>query len=177
VRGLNEVTQVAAGTFSTLALKSDGSVWAWGENTYGQLGNGTTIPSSAPVKARLSGVIQVAAGYAHGLALLDSDLALVGLPANITTAATSPAGAIVVYKPPTAVDEDIPARASVFCTPKSGALFPIGTTTVTCTATDPDDSNNLVNASFTVIVTEVPHFTTQTAPVAPIVETTVRVTG
>jgi len=33
-----------------MAIKSDGSLWTWGYNGYGQLGDGTTINRSAPVK-------------------------------------------------------------------------------------------------------------------------------
>ena len=84
--------------------------------------------------------------------VLDNDLALTGVPANITTPATGPTGAVVSYTPPTAVDEDNPQTATVNCLPASGSLFAIGTTTVTCTATDPDDSNSPVHASFTVTV-------------------------
>jgi len=32
---------IAAGTIHTLALKSDGTIWTWGINDYGQLGDGT----------------------------------------------------------------------------------------------------------------------------------------
>ena len=46
------------------------------------------------------------------------------------------------------VDETPP----VDCVPASGSTFAIGTTTVTCTATDADDSNSPVTASFTVTV-------------------------
>ncbi|WP_274653737.1 RCC1 domain-containing protein [Paenibacillus humicola] len=41
VPGLEDVTAVAAGTTHNLALKSDGTVWAWGRDTYGQLGDGS----------------------------------------------------------------------------------------------------------------------------------------
>jgi hypothetical protein len=87
-------------------------------------------------------------------AQLDNDLGLKNLPSNITTNATSPQGAVVTYTPPTAVDEDSSAPA-VSCTPASGSNFPIGTTKVTCTATDSDDTNSPVSQSFTVTVKDV----------------------
>jgi hypothetical protein len=84
---------------------------------------------------------------------VDSDLGLAGLPANITANATSPSGAVVTYAAPTAVDEagDSPV-ATVACTPASGSTFPIGATTVTCTATDADDTPSTVSQSFTITV-------------------------
>ncbi|HEX6553436.1 MAG TPA: HYR domain-containing protein [Ktedonobacteraceae bacterium] len=83
----------------------------------------------------------------------DTDLGLSNLPSNITTDATSPQGAKVTYTPPTVVDEDSPLP-SASCTPASGSTFPIGTTRVTCTASDSDDTNSPVNASFTVTVND-----------------------
>jgi hypothetical protein len=85
--------------------------------------------------------------------LPDHDLALTNVPANITVDATSPQGATVTYTSPTATDEsgDTPGP-SVSCTPQSGTTFAIGTTTVTCTATDSDDTNSPVTASFQVTV-------------------------
>lgn len=43
-------TQVAAGTYHTLAIKSDGTLWAWGLNDNGQLGDGTTVNRNVPVQ-------------------------------------------------------------------------------------------------------------------------------
>lgn len=66
------VVQVSAGCTGQhgLALTSDGTVWAWGQNTYGQLGNGTLTNSTTPVQVTgLTGVIQVSAGATHSLAL------------------------------------------------------------------------------------------------------------
>ncbi len=40
---------IASGENFTIALKSDGSVWAWGDNTYGQLGNGNFESSQGPI--------------------------------------------------------------------------------------------------------------------------------
>src|SRR5216683_1353652 len=85
--------------------------------------------------------------------VLDTDLGLAGVPADITTNATSPSGAVVTYASPIAVDEsgDSPP-ATVSCAPVSGSTFAIGTTTVTCTASDADDTPNTVSQGFTVTV-------------------------
>ncbi|MBF0226846.1 MAG: VWA domain-containing protein [Desulfobacterales bacterium] len=44
------IPRIAAGGVHTVALKTDGSVFTWGDNYYGQLGNGSTIKSSIPVQ-------------------------------------------------------------------------------------------------------------------------------
>ncbi len=65
--------EVAAGQAHSLALRSDGTVWAWGDNTHGQLGDGTTLDSLQPVQVvGLSRVTAIAAGDAHSLALVRS---------------------------------------------------------------------------------------------------------
>ena len=67
---LTNVLSVAAGGGSTYVLKSDGTVWAWGSNQRGQLGDGTATDSLAPVQVQgLSGVIAVAAGLSHAVAI------------------------------------------------------------------------------------------------------------
>ncbi|GFE58101.1 hypothetical protein AOG1_19810 [Geobacter sp. AOG1] len=65
------VIAIAAGSEHTIALKSDGSVWAFGRNNYGQLGDGTSVNKAVPVQVSGpgSGVIRVAAGQIHSLAL------------------------------------------------------------------------------------------------------------
>ena len=65
-------TALAGGGQHSLALTSAGQVLAWGNNQYGQLGNGTTTSGSTPVQVTLpSGttVTAVAAGYGHSLAV------------------------------------------------------------------------------------------------------------
>jgi alpha-tubulin suppressor-like RCC1 family protein len=72
---LSEVTAVAAGQAHSLALRSAGNVVAWGSDTDGQLGNGSTINSSVPTEVQglpEEPVIAIAAGYHHSLALLKS---------------------------------------------------------------------------------------------------------
>jgi alpha-tubulin suppressor-like RCC1 family protein len=65
------VIAIAAGWDAGVALKSDGSVWTWGKNDRGQLGNGTTTSSGTPSKVTtLSGkVTAIAAGLAFVLVL------------------------------------------------------------------------------------------------------------
>jgi len=55
----------------TLAMASNGSVWAWGDNAEGQLGNGTTINQNVPVPVSgLPGnIVDVRAGGIHSMAL------------------------------------------------------------------------------------------------------------
>jgi alpha-tubulin suppressor-like RCC1 family protein len=68
------VVAISAGYYHNLALCSDGTVAAWGQNTYGQLGDGSKTNSSVPVAVSaavgLSGktVSIIAAGYYHNLA-------------------------------------------------------------------------------------------------------------
>ncbi|MBK8475468.1 MAG: hypothetical protein IPL39_03940 [Opitutaceae bacterium] len=74
--GGKPIVAVAAGTDHTLALSAEGRVYAWGTNKYGQLGDGSSTPSSnVPVAVVASGVlagkhiVAIAAGAEHSLAL------------------------------------------------------------------------------------------------------------
>ncbi len=70
VSDLDNVIAVAAGTDHSLALKSDGTVWVWGGNDMGQLGDGTNTYKSNPVHNKnLEGIIAIAAEYGHSFAL------------------------------------------------------------------------------------------------------------
>ena len=70
VKNLTGVVALAAGYWHSLALKSDGTVWTWGTNGKGQLGDGTTNAQSVPVQVSgLTGVIAIAAGTDFNLAL------------------------------------------------------------------------------------------------------------
>ncbi len=69
VTGLTGVTKIAAGADFGLALRSDGTVWAWGDNQSGQLGNGTTANSLIPIQVSgLSQVTSISAGFDFSLA-------------------------------------------------------------------------------------------------------------
>jgi alpha-tubulin suppressor-like RCC1 family protein len=61
---------MAAGDQHVLAARPDGVTWTWGQNVYGQLGDGTTTPRLQPViVGGITGVRAVAAGASHSLAL------------------------------------------------------------------------------------------------------------
>jgi alpha-tubulin suppressor-like RCC1 family protein len=78
------VTHIAAGGDHSLFIKSDGSLWAMGDNEYGQLGDGIDSFgnfTNQPVEIVSSGVVAVAAGEEHSL-FLKSDGSLWGMGAN-----------------------------------------------------------------------------------------------
>ena len=79
VNGISGVVAIAAGVSGnylsggnhTIALLSNHTVMAWGDNAYGQLGNGTTADSTIPVSVTgITNVAAVAAGGFHSVALL-----------------------------------------------------------------------------------------------------------
>lgn len=71
IGGLSEATQIAGGYYSTVALRANGTVMAWGDNGAGALGNGTTTDSPSPVPVSgITNAIAVANGGEDGLALL-----------------------------------------------------------------------------------------------------------
>lgn len=64
------MTAVAGGASHSLALKFDGTVWAWGLNTNGQLGDGTTTLRTAPVPITTpTGITAIGADASHNPAL------------------------------------------------------------------------------------------------------------
>ncbi|ABI67513.1 cadherin-like beta sandwich domain-containing protein [Syntrophomonas wolfei] len=68
---LDNVTAIACGRFHGLALKSDGTVWAWGDGSWGTLGNGEDFSEEVyPVRVlNLTGVKSIDAGDYFSLAL------------------------------------------------------------------------------------------------------------
>jgi alpha-tubulin suppressor-like RCC1 family protein len=81
------VTAIAVGGFDGLALTSAGDVLAWGDNGFGQLGDGTRRSSSVPVRVRFPAgtkLTAVGVGSLHNLALTSAGhvLACAGLVAS-----------------------------------------------------------------------------------------------
>lgn len=70
VLGLTDIIDLAAANEQNLALRKDGTVWSWGANWYGQLGDGSKTHRSKPVQVQgLSGITDISMGNTHGLAL------------------------------------------------------------------------------------------------------------
>jgi alpha-tubulin suppressor-like RCC1 family protein len=67
------ITQIAAGGAHTCALLANGSAECWGDNNFGQLGDGSTTGSTTPAEvAGLQNIVQIAAGTSHTCASLAS---------------------------------------------------------------------------------------------------------
>ena len=78
ISALTGITAIAAGGDFSLALDADGVVWAWGNNSKGQLGLPATTTTSL-IAVKVSGlenkiITRIAAGVAHGLAIESSGL-------------------------------------------------------------------------------------------------------
>jgi len=74
IKIMENVTSVSAGWSHTAAIMEDGSLWSWGQNGSGQLGNGEQseldTPNPTPVRI-MDGVIAVSAGDAHTMAITE----------------------------------------------------------------------------------------------------------
>ena len=72
--GVEKFTQITTGWYHTVAIDEDGDIWTWGNNEYGQLGNGTSgsykkTPVAVNKEQGLKTAVQVAAGAEHTVAL------------------------------------------------------------------------------------------------------------
>ncbi len=132
--GLTNVVAIAAGSYHSLALGSDGTAWAWGHNQYGKLGDGTTTNHLTPVHVSgLSGATALSGGGVHSLAIVP--------PQPTPTATRTPlvvatAGIATVTGPTTALDTE-PATATPLPTPIPTATAVVVPTAGVATVTGP----------------------------------------
>lgn len=70
VDGIGNCIKICVGAGHVIALTNDGTVWTWGRNDCGQLGNGTRLDSTSPQMIKgLSSIVDITAGGFHCLAL------------------------------------------------------------------------------------------------------------
>nr|MDJ0720838.1 CARDB domain-containing protein [Desulfobacterales bacterium] len=68
--GIPSVVDIAAGSSHSLAVTADGTVWAWGYNSNGQLGDGSTVDSTTPFQVQgLADIVAIAAGSKNSFAI------------------------------------------------------------------------------------------------------------
>lgn len=133
VPGLDHVIGVSGGDRYTAALKDDGTVWTWGSNAFGQLGNGTFTGSPSPVQVHnLSHVTYMAARDYHTLVIKDDG--------TVWDWGSGSYGELGNDNP---VDSALPVQV----------LFPSGSATATPTATPTTTSNPSATATPTATAT------------------------
>jgi hypothetical protein len=165
VTGLSSVISIAGGRDHSLALKSDGKVWAWGAGIKGQLGDGNLYnspPYGVATPILVSSLVQPVSAIVAGSF---RSLALPAVAANTRVVITCPSdlnvsnapgqcSAVVNYPAPLASGGT--GNVVVVCNPPAGSAFPAGTTTVTCTATDESGATAACSFNVTVSDTEPP---------------------
>ncbi len=127
------------------------------------LGGGTIISSAADAQA--ANLILPSPGASGSLSantmlVIDTTAPVLNVPANISTASTSSSGAVVSFS---ASATDNFSTPTISFSQASGSTFPVGTTTVTVTATDA--AGNTTTGSFTVTVNPIVPVNTISAPV------------
>jgi hypothetical protein len=138
------------GTISTTFLSPIAGRQAWTGNSGGYITTTANLPASAngqPVKLRFRmasdcsvsatgwtiDTIRITSGFVCSTTCAAQPCTSITCPANITTSNdTNQCGKVVTYPAPTPVGSGC---GTITCSPASGSFFPVGTTTVTCTAT------------------------------------------
>jgi alpha-tubulin suppressor-like RCC1 family protein len=71
IAALSNIKAIAAnGSLHSMALKNDGTVWTWGDNFYGQIGDGTSIEKHVPVQlTSISNIAAIGTGERHSFAI------------------------------------------------------------------------------------------------------------
>jgi hypothetical protein len=113
--------------------------------------SGSTFPLGATVvQCTASDPSGNTASASFTVTVQDTTVPAITVPSSVTREATSGQGAIVSYT--VSASDLVDGQVSVTCAPSSGSTFPIGTTTVTCTATD--NAGNTSHGSFDVVVAD-----------------------
>jgi hypothetical protein len=107
---------------------------------------------SGPLGLIVAGALVVGWALAFPQRSLADPPVFTGVPANVLVEADASGGATINFTKPTAIDDS--GHASVYCDWFPGDRFPVGTTTVTCAASDPETYEES-EVSFSILV--LPH--------------------
>jgi len=147
------VMMAAGGALHTLALKSDGTVWAWGDNSSGQLGDGTTANRTAPVQVKLNSttyltnIVAVECGASFSMALgADGTIYTWGSNSayQLATTSSSTTSYATAYSNLTKQSDQPPTTA---LTGSPSSAVELGNFTLTATTYD-TDSQGAVSVNF-----------------------------
>jgi outer membrane protein assembly factor BamB len=133
---------------SSDAIGTAGKVWALdtaGGSVLWSAPVGAVVAASVAV---VSGRVYVSADKLYAFGLGDSIPPELQVPEDITTVTSDPAGTAVSFN--VSATDNADPNPQVTCAPASGSTFPIGETTVTCTATD--GNGNTASGTFKVTV-------------------------
>lgn len=163
----NMLADQTGGTATLLqggAVLITGGYWAPRKSERYEPDSGTFVPAAAPQQGRSShtatllpdGTVLVVGGSGspqsaelyHSSGYVDTVPPTINVPFDLTVGAFD-AGGVPVYYDVT-VNDDADSFPTLSCIPASGSTFPVGDTTVNCTATD--SSGNTASASFKVTV-------------------------
>jgi len=163
---LKNVIAIAAGAYHSLALKRDGTVVGWGMGFYGETDittSGTNMVTSLSAAGfvnandpgyyfltyRATNAIGQVSTLHRTVVVVDTTPPTIVCPTNLTVEFITEAGTAVHFKP---IATDLCSSfVSVTCVPRSGRVFPIGTTSVRCTATDVSGNEASTNFQVTVL--------------------------
>ena len=143
-----------------------GAVVSYGAATATDIVDGTLTPTCAPASGSKFPVgtttVTCTATDAHGntgsasftvtVTVSDTTPPVVTVPSSFTVTTQSPGGATATYSA-TATD-DVDGALTPTCNPPSGSTFPVGTTTVTCSATDAHGNTGSASFQITVVLTD-----------------------
>jgi hypothetical protein len=173
VSGLSGVVAIAAGYSHSLALRSDGTVLAWGDNGHGQVGCSTCGSQTAvpTLISNLSGVTAIAAGSSYSLALTSQGVLWeAGCDSSCSSGFGSPVsvqGALSLGGGPTA------QHALAVIAPTTTTATATPTNLPIATATNTPVPTNTATATPTNLPTNTPTPTSKPGPISPAANTPV----
>ena len=116
--------------------------------------SGSTFPlGTTSVTCTATDAAGNAVAASFNVTVVDTGVPILSVPASpVIETAVGPGGATVDYAALVSASDVVDGALSVACTPPSGSTFPVGTTSVSCTASD--TAGNTANASFSVSVVD-----------------------